>query len=610
MASLANTLYDGNAYAASQKNIPRLHAGDRALLLTPAATLATPVAGVLDRERGQALYYGLSRVGTVHDTGFRYVECRVTDSQQIAVLSPCFRTERYRHNRFEEKHAERWSMKRGDRREIGVFYTPVKAETISAFMRALHPIRSFMDGGAAKKRVLPMSKAVELVAANLNSHHWHANTYYCNATGPDGVVGDVRAGYPRDWMLTTGWCSGTMTAYGLMRTEDEVSRQRAVKMIDFICEGGISPSGLFYFLFDGERWCETEEPEYRHIRPAADAVFFLIKAIESERERGLEHPEWEAAVLTNLNAMLGLWLNNRDFGHYVDRQTSEIIASGSAGGALCIACLAKGSAMFGSSDFARAAEEAGRHYYAVHVATGHLNGGPLDIEQAPDSESACAILESFVTLYELTGNRLYLAYAEENADYLASWTMSYDGAFPVDTPLDMLGIQTSGGIIANAQNHHVGPSTATSSMSALLRLYRYGGNLVYLNLLRSITTALQQYVCRFDGHIGSLKAGMITEQINLTDALNDAGEIWDVSASWPQTNILLARAELPSVYVDFARRVTAVLDHVHVETDYEMRTLRVANETKYEAVVRIEAEGMESWTVRLAPDERTCMRFR
>ena len=42
---------------------------------------------------------------------------------------------------------------------------------------------------------------------------------------------------------------------------------------------------------------------------------------------------------------------------------------------------------------------------------------------------------------------------------------------------------------------------------------------------------------------------MLSEQINMTNALNAAGETWRVSASWPSTAVLLGWYDTPVIEV-------------------------------------------------------------
>lgn len=80
--------------------------------------------------------------------------------------------------------------------------------------------------------------------------------------------------------------------------------------------------------------------------------------------------------------------------------------------------------------FLETARKLGVYYYDHYVSRGMLNGGPGDACQAPDSESAFGMLESYVQLYETTGEERWLACAEETFQQAVTWVMSYDFAFP------------------------------------------------------------------------------------------------------------------------------------------------------------------------------------
>jgi hypothetical protein len=212
--------------------------------------------------------------------------------------------------------------------------------------------------------------------------------------------------------------------------------------------------------------------------------------------------------------------------------------------------------------------------------------------EAADSESCLMFPCAFTALYERTGEERFLRFAVEAADQFASWVLAWDGTFPPGSTLDRLGIQTMGGVIANAQNHHIGPGGASTSLSSFLAIYRATREERFLTLLEDHATALQQYLSREDGHIDRLAKGMMTEQINLTDAMNHAtGEIWNISASWSVNNILLAAAELPGVYVDPARRRVALLDHLEAKADWDRGSAEITNPTDWVARTSVEVDG-------------------
>ena len=76
--------------------------------------------------------------------------------------------------------------------------------------------------------------------------------------------------------------------------------------------------------------------------------------------------------------------------------------------------------------YLQVAKAIGEHYYDRFVRVGLTCGGPGDALQAPDSESAAALLDSFVTLYEATRDRVWIDRARAAAHLLASWVISYD----------------------------------------------------------------------------------------------------------------------------------------------------------------------------------------
>ena len=346
-------------------------------------------------------------------------------------------------------------------------------------------------------------------------------------------------------------------------------------MLDLIAEGGISPSGLFWSNYGKGHWDtgNTRIAMHQHMRMPGDAAFFFQKAIALEKSRGWEHPDWVRAVVSNLDAFAKLWRTNHDFGHFVNRETLKIEETGSAAGALCIGALALGVDLPNGQEYLAVAQEAADAYFERYVETGWLAGGPLDIGITSDSESATAILESFVTLYEATRNPQHLKYAQMAADILASWVVSYDAPFPPGTDCDRIKLQTVGGVLANSRNHHIGPTMATTSGDAFFRLYRYTGNAVYLKILQDVVSGLPQYLCYKPGQFAEMQVGMMSEQYNMTDELGTRGHIWQVNASWGATGLLLSYGALPSIYVDRPRRTLAVFDQITANADFDAQKL-------------------------------------
>jgi hypothetical protein len=374
-------------------------------------------------------------------------------------------------------------------------------------------------------------------------------------------------------------------------------------MLDLIARTGISPSGLFWSNYANGKWDPVVNnlPVYLNLRMPADAAYYYQKSFKLERMRGIEHPDWEKAVLSNLDAFARLWNLHQEFGHKVDRNTLDVVEAGSAAGALCIGGLALGSTLPNGREYMQVATAAADAFYQRFVRTGWIAGGPLDIPITADSESVTGLLESYVTMYEVTHDAKYLKYATHTAHQLATWVVAYNAPFPAGTKGDKFGIQTVGGLLANTQNHHVMTSFATNSGSMLLRLYQYTGDATYLRLLEDVVTCLLQFVCTGKEGYQRMKPGMVTEQINMSDELGKRGDVWEISASWSETNVLLSNGELPSVYVDRKRKTAAVFDQIEAEADWQRGTLRLSNPTPYAATIRVQGGAGDLATVILSP---------
>jgi hypothetical protein len=591
-------LYDGNRLARPDGEVPWLNASNHFQLDTPALSLSTPATLLYEKATGVTLVAMTEVESGLGPSGFSY-EMR-PEQHKLAVMAPLYREKHFRGHHYEDEAPLGANVAPGQSFNVTVFYLPSHYASLAEFFSAFHEVRE--PAAFARRPQLPMSKAAELVESNFNLIGWCENHFYINASPPDyDPAKQSCESLVADWQLIVGWAAGAITGYALLKTGNEESRQRSRAMLDLIAQGGLSPSGLFWSNYVNRQWDRgnTKIAMHQHMRMPADGAFFFLKAIALEHSRGREHPEWIRAAVSNLDAFVKLWRKNRDFGHFVNRQTLEIEETGSAAGALCIGALALAGGFPHGKEYLSVAKEAADAFYQRYVETGWLAGGPLDIGITSDAESATAILESFVTLYEALRDPKYLRYAQMAADILASWVVSYNAPFPPGSDCDRLGIQTVGGVLANSRNHHIGPTMATSSGDAFFRLYRYTGKAVYLNLLQDIVSGLPQYLCFKPGQYRQMQPGMMSEQFNMSDELGTRGYIWEVNASWSATGLLLSRGALPSIYVDRPRRTRAVFDQLDVKADFDAQNLSITNATPYEAHISVATEADHRTTITL-----------
>jgi len=359
-----------------------------------------------------------------------------------------------------------------------------------------------------------------------------------------------------EWNTMIGWCSGSMTALPLIAYGGKY-RDFAVSYLDFLSENGNSPSGVKYSVFDGKRWMTKDHPEinernYDHLRFYCDYIGYLGKAIRFEKDNGYKHESWEKDFTLGIDIIKDVWTREKDFGLYWDKEGEKVTVyrKGSGCGAFALLALAEGIKHFPyDGDLKNIFTEGCEQYYKRCVLTGRCNGGPADIKEADDSESAAALADVLLEYYRLTKSEKALEMAVSAAELFASWVVCYTPRFPGGSMFE--NINVCGGVLANVQNRHIGPGICTNSARFLYDLGKYTGNDSFIRLYYNIKSAAINCVTSYDGEFYGLspdapfKKGMISEQINMSDALGLEGETWRVSTCWPSTAVLLGMLESP-----------------------------------------------------------------
>jgi hypothetical protein len=206
--------------------------------------------------------------------------------------------------------------------------------------------------------------------------------------------------------------------------------------------------------------------------------------------------------------------------------------------------------------------------------------------QNNDSESAFATLESFMALYEVTGEREWLNYSEDAAALCATWVVSYDYHLPSSSLFGKLDMHTAGATWASTQNKHGGPGICTLSGDCLFKLYRYTGNKLYLELVGDIAHNIMQYISRADRPIRNQHSGWVNERVNMSDweGKGNVGGIFHGN-TWAQVSAMLTVAEIPGIYVNPVKRELFVFDHV--KASLEGDHIKITNPTKFDAKVKV-----------------------
>lgn len=367
----------------------------------------------------------------------------------------------------------------------------------------------------------------------------------------------------------TGWVGGGISSYALMKLGGKTEYERGIKTLAHLFRLQ-EESGLFYSgsnekgeIIRERKYKETEGlREFSSVRDSGDAFYFLFKhfALMKDVPESMRKGAERCA-----DAFVKLWNAYGQLGQFLNPVTGEILVGGSAAGGIVPAGLVSAYEYFEDERYLHAAEEIGAFFYRNFVQRGYTTGGPNEILQCPDSESAFALLESYTELYRVTLKPEWLSCAKTTAHLCSSWVVAYNYKFPPESEFGRLEMKTIGTVFANVQNKHSAPGICTLSGASLKKLYEWTNEECYLRLYEEITTTISQYMSTENRPIYSwdvpkdatskglnhvtvprekLPEGFICERVNMSDWETDrcVGGVFNGSC-WSEVSNLLVLAE-------------------------------------------------------------------
>jgi hypothetical protein len=558
---------------------------------------STPLVGVQMPGSGLGLIVSTEQRTRLGDSGITVEESDDRGRASILIKAPGVREETLYQGRPSRDAGA--VLRAGDAVEVRLVVHVFPAPDVPALFARFFAVRGELRS-ARSRHDLPFAAAWRIQERKVNRENWVEREGYYS-------VG-MRESPHQDWQ--TGWVGGPNTAYALIVEGDAITLPRALRAWDFIARAAVTPSGFVKSTYHAGRW--WDDPSVCYLRYSADTLYFLIKTflLLAKRPPHVDlPPAWIALARGLCEGFAGVYAREGRFVHYVDAGTGATVLGGSCAAGLAPAAMALAARWFEEPRYLAVAEGAARVYRDGFVAKGITNGGPGDIHQCIDSESAAALLDSFAVLHEETGAREWLDAGLATAHLCASWTMSYDFAFPARSTFGALDMLTTGTVWANIQNKHSAPGICTLSGDGLLKLFRASGDRRVLDLLVEIAHALPQFLSRADRPIVDTRPGKrwpvmpegwMNERVNTSDwELRDepgeeigVGEIFGGSC-WCETSLLLTHAELPGIYLQTDTLLLAVLDHVHCQVALaspDRLVLAISNPTAFDARVKLLAE--------------------
>ena len=532
-------------------DVPRLEPDGSGKIEVTTGDAATPCVGVFSQSEKRAILVFTVQEIDGKNIGLAY------EKGQICLTWPARREKVYRMCDTSPQE-NNWT---DEPAEIPVKTLDFPCDSLAQFYRVFFENRKIMALDSERPTPLPAEQQFAIQKEKFNTMNWYEKLGIY-------MVGTDKT---RFQVWQPGWTGGAMSGYPLMKLGGALETERQMKTLQFLFSTQ-TESGLFHGIVDSEGnriedGFYVEGAEHWHlIRKSADVLYFLFKHFRLLQERNMEIPaEFLEGTRKLADRFVTLFETYGQFGQFIDVYTGEICVGGSTSAGIAPAGLAEAWRFFGDEKYLQTAKAGAEYYYKTCLSRGYTTGGPGEMLQCVDSESAFGLLESYVTLYDVTGEEKWLDYARENAHYCASWVVSYNYRFPETSEFGRLGMKTVGTVFANLQNKHSAPGICTLSGDSLLKLWHWTEDPLYLELIRDIALTINQYMsteqrpiydwcltpedraagdpARTEPH--RLPSGFINERVNMSDweGYGCIGGVFNGSC-WSETSSLLTLAEV------------------------------------------------------------------
>lgn len=619
---LPSAVYNGNRYPWRRlRYSPKLHdikdiGIDKPIILTDvpklnenggvsriqerSGSMSTPSIGFISDSSKKGVWMLCPQGNFLGDFGMDLAETRNRDKATMSITSPVVR-EQYLYKICDSRFPS-WDIPAnfhtGDEVTITFRLVGFDAPETQSIFNKFAEIRKDIVSGNDLVNSLPYSKCMKTLEQKFNQKNFVPQFGYYS-------VG-LRENFLQDWQI--GWTGGMISTYPLLLAGNEQTRQNVIRNFDWLFPNGISPSGFYWDSGqNGTEWFggdirNLNTKNWHLIRKSGDAVWYIIKQLMLMEKLNIAvKSSWKEGNQRVCNAFVNLWKRYHQLGQFVDSQTGEIIVGGSSGGAIVPAALTLASKYYHQPEYLETAKRIATYYNENFTKKGITCGGPGDALQSFDSESAYALVESYLALYEATGDKSWLSNAENGAKQFATWVVSYDYQFPENTSFYKCKIHTTGGVYANIQNKHAAPGICTGSGIGLLKLYRYTGNKLYIELLHDIAHNITQYLPHPEKPLGNAPYGQVSERINMTDweGPESIGYILPIS-TWAETSLMLTTIEIPGLYVQPDKSYFVSFDNVIVKVISDTNKkfeLAVTNPTPVDAFVSVFDDKWKATTI-------------
>ncbi|MBN2557413.1 MAG: hypothetical protein JXB33_01520 [Clostridia bacterium] len=563
--------------------------------------LSTPAACIFYPKKKEGFIILMQNKTKEGYTGISFIENPVGKTGDLFISAPGMRRQAYAMcDRNGGEPDKGLHFPEGSEIRLEFILHSFECEDIGKLYEKFIDVRNdLLETGPRKINEMPLSEAFCRIEDKYNLLNWEKERRYYRVGISDGKFNSWQA----------GWVGGGMSPYCMLVDGQDISKRRSRETLDYIFDEMQMETGYFYSIeangiIYGDDFGNLDNKYYVLLRKNADMAYFIFKQVMLLRKGSMDKvgEKYNAGLRAFCDALVRLWRRYGRMGQFIDIKKEEIILGGTAGSGIVPAVLSLAYRTFNDDGYLEAAEEIAWYYYNNFTLKGFTNGGPSEAAQCPDSESAFALLESYMVLYENTENKKWLEAAGDAANQALSWVVSYPFEFPCGSTFGERKINAVGSVFANVQNKHSAPGICTLSGDSLLKLYRATGKRRHIEAIAWMSRNMVQYLSTEENPIdskggGVLPPGCMCERVNMSDweGRNRIGEVFNGSC-WCEVSCMLSYNELPGIYFNKDTGELIELDNMIAKISDERggcAELEIENPTKFDACIRILAESKD-----------------
>ena len=251
------------------------------------------------------------------------------------------------------------------------------------------------------------------------------------------------------------------------------------------------------------------EPMPEWIRQIGDGLEAILDAYVFESKRGVEHPDWLAYCVSTADWLVKM--QNEDGSYHRSYNYDNTCCMESKACTPCVVrFLVQMKLVTGEEKYLEAAKKAGEWTFIHQYKGFEYCGATCDNSDIMDKEAGIYAMFAFIALYDITKDAHWLEGACGAADYVETFTFSWN--FPVYTPFPNHPFNRNH--ISGSSNVTVGSPGGDVSMAACAysyyRLYLLTGDPQYLDFAEFIHCNVKQ-ANDIDGSYGYRYIGLVNE---------------------------------------------------------------------------------------------------